>query len=453
MSFIDGFEKNSHWLMLSVVVIYIVLNTVLGWKYAKVEGKRTDKMPLELTIINSVYIGIYLIATIIMSYIFMRTGNNNCECNGIQKVFIGAQVLLIIVALVVEILQVKYIVNGTMHISYVPALVTIIYIALHLIITILQQNCECKFKGIIIGSIICVIVVNILIWFFKYKHSNLSNIIDKNTNKYHIRDDSYQSKFNTYPTISKTSILVLEAVMPFIFILFLKKNNARNLDGNDLNFISVILACMYFGSTLAKIIGLIAKNLIAKPRPCAFRMAGCDISKNTALCTTSCKNCGKNSKISSCKKTCVKTKNGLTSGCLCTGKLNQFTELDNVKSNCANLSDRKVVFDKESIYGNDELSNIYTAFTSSPSNSVVISMFILFFILIFFNGGFVDKVINNSSILLILFTATCAFSILFSKIADGWNSVVDCLFGTIIGSISAYLSIYMIRIIMKNSAQ
>ena len=442
MSWLKHFDNNSYIYLLTVVTIFFIAKIVFGWSYAQVGKKRDDKMPTSMTITNVTYISIFVIVSFMLGWSSWKSkfGNQYSRIYGKPNVFLVVVVIQItgLCGLIAaEILKTKHIVNELEHLSYAPAIATIFYVIMYFTIYFVIRDDWEDDKTLIIlfGISVLFIIACFAVTFIIMRFSIIGNrIIDKNDNKFNIGNNDFNETFTTYSTVSMGDVAVMDFAVPFIVVCYVIYNLGNNLP-NTYNYTISILFLTYAGIGFSKLIGTIIKYLLVHPRPCAFRMAGCNIANNKQKCKShsECTKCGYNSTINGCSSTCVGKGSNLTSNCLCSGELNSYNDTDKVNSKCTNLFDRKITFNKNKDYSDSDKHNIVHAFTSMPSGHTISAVFLLVFT-IYVLYRFSDVINKKIFIyyLLILLVFIYSGFVTLSRITDGWHSPTDCIVGSIV---------------------
>lgn len=415
--------NNGYWLYFVLLLVFFVTKTWLGSKYATRDAKRDEEMPVAMTWVNICFIGFLALAAVVMGWNFGK---------GVIKIYLGVA-LLIAGLIYFEYKKKTPLVQAGAHLSYAPAVAMLLYVVANVLILGLRGDVSNEVRN----PMFILMAVTLLLYGGATQLNTFgtmgSRVIEKN-NERKLNVGDYAGTFTAYSTVSMGDVAVVEVGVPFILALYLME---KYVGGGEKNtHVLIVLVLALFAAGASRLIANGVKLGVCEPRPCAARMAGCNLANNKVSCN-GCKKCSKNVDSVNCKKSCYYSdvaggKKNLTPNCMCTGKWNDF-DLERSDLSCENLWNREMELYDIGHYKDDvgKQKALIQAFQSMPSGHTLSAFFCLalvytVYILGVRGGHYKFGWIFDAFMGLI---ALYGVSVGVTRVTDGWHSVLDCSVG------------------------
>ena len=408
-----------------ILFIFFVTKAWLSAKYATRDAERDHKMPTAMTWVNIGFIIVLALICGVMGWNFN---------NGIVKTYLVAGVLIGSL-IYFEYMKKSPFVKVDVHMSYTPAVAMMFYIIANIIILATKSTVSGNVKS----TMLMLTSLTLAIYGGATQLNNFgtmgSRVIEKN-NARELSVGDYSGTFTTYGTLSMGDVVVVEVAIPFILALYLMEHYVGDNLGEKNTHILVVLVLAIFAAGMSRLIANIVKMFACKPRPCAARMAGCNLANNKVSCN-GCKKCSRNVDTINCKKSCyysdvTGSKKNLTPNCMCTGKWNSF-DLERSDLGCENLWNRKMELYDVKYYKEDEKkqNSLVQAFQSMPSGHTVSAFYCLALVFAVYILGMRSKhyTFGWMFIAFMGLVAVYGVGVSVTRITDGWHSVLDCSAG------------------------
>lgn len=431
---INGFRRHSYIFYFIIVASFVLIKINMGWKFADKKGKRDDKMPVGMKWVNAGFISLFVIFTAAMTWT-----NRGGKAAVILPMLIVCGIMIGIIVLELKESTKFGLVKNDDHLSYGPAVAVLLFVVSNIYIHLRMPGLDGGFKSVVtMLTIAALIMYGVATVLNGFKASG-AHIVELNNSR-DLRIGEYAEKFTAYSSISMGEVAVVEAAIPLIVAVYLYQNFEVKAGGGIGEYNSHILGVLVLGlfcAGISRLIANVVKRIVVKPRPCAARMAGCNLANNNISCK-GCKSCKGNIDAVNCNKTCYYSdvnEKVLTQNCMCKGMWGDF-ELEEDDLKCENMWSRKMELYPVGYYKEkDQQKALAQAFQSMPSGHTLSAWFVAWFVLAVWWVG--RKMFKFGAVYFMFILATLLYAglVTYSRVYDGWHWTHDCLAGAVIAGL------------------